>query len=419
MLGLTLLMVIPSTARSMQQGLPEGWQDLLRETFDAGIGAGWIVTDTSTTDGGVYHWGTTTFTYTSPITAVWSVGGGSDGDDLDAGVDTYPDNVDSWLIYGPLDLSEVFDADLTFDFWLDTAPGDWFGWCVLTDIDDLTTACDGVQISGHIGTWISGTLSLDAYARTSTPVYVAFRFTSDDDGEAGTGVFVDNVVVRGDYGHHVYMPLVRREPTPTPTIPPGYWDDFSGATAWEVVEHTGYDGPPGTDWFDVYNESGYMKVWVNDRWEHIIASPQVVSVDPPFEIEAKVYFYQRSWSSGYGFAFGSADPNFQGGYYRLIAAYITGGAMKCQLARCYGSECNGPTLWGWNDIPLSILNGQQWNTWRIVRDGDRIQVYINDHLVIDVEDDELSGKGYFGFFASTWEFKPIEVWVDYYNVEPR
>lgn len=414
--GLVLFMLVPIAVRSgeMQQSLPEGWQDLLNETFETGIGPEWIVTDTSTTDGGEYMWGVET--YPGPTSAVWAVGGGADGGSLDPTTDQYPDNVDSWLIYGPLDLSRVFQADLYFDWWLDSASGDWFRWCALTDPSDLDNACDGPGIAGPIGTWISGTLSLDDYALTTTPLYIAFNFTSNGDGQGGKGVFVDNVVVRGDYGYHVYLPLIRRDPTPTPV---GYMDTFSGPTTWEVVAHTGDDGPPGTDWFDVRNESGYLKMWVNDRWEHIVASPRVVSTDSPFEIQANVYFYQRSWSSGYAFVFGSSDQQFNGRYYRILAVYTQDGQMNLQIKRMYGRDTTEAVILDWVDIPLSVLDGRTWNRWRIVRDGSHIIIFINDKEMYDVTDDAITGKGYFGMFLSTWEFKPVEIWVDYFNVMPH
>jgi len=412
LVGLVLLMLVPGTVRSSetQQAPLEGWQDILNETFDGG--AGWIVTDTSTTDGGEYFWGTATFTYTSPITAAWAVGGGSEGSGLVAGTDNYTDNVDSWLIYGPLDLSQVFQANMTFDLWLDSAPGDLFDWCAMTDISDLSAGCNN-GISGHIGTWISGTLSLDLYAHTSTPVYLAFRFTSNDDGQTGKGAFVDDVVVWGDYGQHVFLPIVRRDATPTPS---GYEDNFSGPTTWEMVQKT--EGRPGT-WWDIRNSSGYLKIMVDERWDHIIASPRVVSTDPPFEIEASIYFHQRSWSSGYAIVFGSADEHFQSSYYRILAVYTQDGAMKYQVKRMRGTDTTERTILDWVDIPLSVLDGREWNTWRIVRDGSHIRIYVNGHLLNDLTDSAITGKGYFGILASTWEFKPIEVWVDYYNVLPR
>jgi hypothetical protein len=416
LVGLMLLMLVPGTVRSSetQQALPEGWQDILNETFDGGIGAGWTVTDTSTTDGGEYMWGTATFTYTSPITAAWMVGGGADGSGLVAGTDEYTDNVDSWLIYGPLDLSRVFQADLTFDWWLDSASGDWFTWCVMTDITDLTEGCSGApKISGSIRTWISGTLSLDDYANTATSIYLVFHFTSNGDGQRGDGVFVDNVVVRGYYGHLSFLPAVWREPTPTPS---GYEDNFSGPTTWEMVQKT--EGRPGT-WWDIRNSSGYLKIMVDERWDHIIASPRVVSTDPPFEIEASIYFHQRSWSSGYAIVFGSADEHFQSSYYRILAVYTQDGVMKYQVKRMRGTDTTERTILDWMDIPIWVLDGREWNTWRIVRDGSHIRIYVNGHLLNDLTDSAITGKGYFGILTSTWEFKPIEVWVDYYNVLPR
>ena len=119
-IGLALLMLIPSAAYSANtaQSLPQGWQDLVNETFDSGtIGTGWVVTDTG---GGGHLWTVTDTRSASPSYSAWAVGS-----------NPYADNVDSWLIYGPIDLSKIFQADLTFDWWLDSAPGDWFGWCVI------------------------------------------------------------------------------------------------------------------------------------------------------------------------------------------------------------------------------------------------------------------------------------------------
>jgi len=411
-MGLLLLALIPGTVRSSDvgQSIPEGWQDLYREEFDGGLGAGWTVTDTSTADGGEYFWGTTTFTYTSPITAVWAVGGGADGSGLVAGTDHYTDNVDSWLIYGPISLTQVFQADLTFDWWLDSAPGDWFGWCVMTDISDLSAGCDGPKIAGPIGTWISGTISLDEYALTTTPIYLVFHFTSNDDGQTGRGAFVDNVVVRGDYGQHVFLPMARHEPTPTPA---GYEDNFSGSTTWEMVQKT--EGRPGV-WWDIHNSSGYLKIMIDERWDHIIASPRVMSTEPPFEIETKIYFHQRSWSSGYAIVFGSSDSHFQNSYYRVLFVYTQAGGMRYQIKRMRGTDTTERVIRDWIDIPLSAMNGQEWNTIRVVRSGNHIRVYTNGYLLDDVTDSAITGRGYFGLMVSSWEFKPVEIWADYFNL---
>jgi hypothetical protein len=219
-LGLLLMVLAPTVYSSNSaQPRPEGWQTIFTEDFESGLGANTVVTNLSATASGEYMWGAAPFTHTGSITSAWSVGGGADGSGLVAGTDTYTDNLDTWLVYGPFTLTEVFQADLFFDWWLDSTPGDWFGWCLMTGGIDFEAGCAETRIAGHISTWVSGTVSLDAYARTDTPLFLAFHFTSDDDSQAGKGAFIDNLILRGDYGQTLYLPLIRRDPTPTPTPP--------------------------------------------------------------------------------------------------------------------------------------------------------------------------------------------------------
>lgn len=228
--------------------------------------------------------------------------------------------------------------------------------------------------------------------------------------------------------YYQWLPLTIFEPTPTPL--PGFFDHFNGSMpTWQIVESTGYDGPPGTSWYNVWNADGYMHLWVNDRWEHVIASPVVESIEPPFEIRTRVYFAQRSWSSGYAIVFGSPDPNFSTIYYRINVVYVSGGGMKYQVKVCLANHCGTGLVLsagsnvedGYRAVPLEFLDGQAWNTWSVIRDGDNIIVAVNDHTlgVYQYHSDSAPGQGYFGVMASTWEFRPIEVWVDYYSLQPR
>lgn len=226
--------------------------------------------------------------------------------------------------------------------------------------------------------------------------------------------------------YYQWLPLTIFQPTPTPL--PGYSDTFDGRLpTWQIVESTGYDGPTGTSWYNTWNADGLMHVWVNDRWEHIIASPGVESVEPPFEIRTRIYFAQRSWSSAYAIVFGSPDPNFSTIYYRINVVYISGGGMKYQVKVCLANHCNsgiilsGTVEEGYRAVPLEFLNGWTWNTWSVVRDGDMITVAVNNHVLGGYRYDSITapGQGYFGLMASTWEFRPIEVWADYYSLLPR
>jgi hypothetical protein len=257
----------PSLAKPHQQGGPS-WETVLAEDFDDPLSDAWTVTDTSSADGGEYLWSVRSFTrtgeltYAQPLSAVWSVGGGADGISLTAGVSTYVDNVDSWLIYGPLNVATVLDGELTFDWWLDTPTGtaggagffrtlnasasptggDWLSWCVLMDVNNLQE-CQGTYVSGSTGDWLSATLSLKPYIQLSrapggTPyLWLAFHFISDGDGRVGQGAFVDNVTLRLQSGYKVFLPLAVRNYPPVPVLNPIPAPDNRAYTvSWQAVE---------------------------------------------------------------------------------------------------------------------------------------------------------------------------------------
>ncbi len=225
------------------------WETVLVETFDGELGPGWTAVDASDGESGNVTWGTSPYTYTSPEYSAWSVGGGIDGSQLEPG-SPYPDEVDAWLVYGPVDLGGVHEAYLEFQWWLETgdvagdpAPGagrnlrgttsvqtvervggpptggDWFGWCVLTEEMDFETArCE--YVSGAIARWLSASMCLRAGGGDADEVWIGFHFVSDGDVVAGRGAFVDDVTVLVRRDYHAFLPLLRREPTPTPEPTP-------------------------------------------------------------------------------------------------------------------------------------------------------------------------------------------------------
>lgn len=105
----------------------------------------------------------------------------------------YPNNLNSTLIYGPFDLSDAVDAELSFKWWNDSELNyDFFFWGASAD-DSLY---DGISTSGYSSGWINETLDLSPYAGDAT-VWVAFNFTSDSLNLVGySGAFIDNIVVR-------------------------------------------------------------------------------------------------------------------------------------------------------------------------------------------------------------------------------
>jgi hypothetical protein len=442
--GLVLLMVVSPVAQSSgpEDGMPEGWQTIRLESFGAGMGATALLTDTSTTDGGEYYWGVSTFTSTSPITSAWAVGGGADGISLTAGVDTYTNNVDSWLVYGPLTLTNVFHAEFTFDWWLDSAPGDWFGWCLMPGSIDLEEGCAGASISGHIGTWVSGTVSIEQYAGTTTPLYLAFHFTSNDDGESGIGAFVDNVMVRGDYGLHQFLPLVRDDATPTPS---SFMDDFSdNNSGWRrdyvYRDNTDMASPPECNPGEEdqlvglvsYKDGHYrIRVDLDCRWggdsqtwfvHPVVRAPLPDPVAEHYVIEARGMIYNsppedpyQPWWAHWGLVFAANNG--------LTDVY----AFRVNIQKHFSVARFHPYIWpgdrtidyviDWTGEISQINNGPVYNTLRVEVEGNKARFWVNGFKVGSVWIDGLRDYTRVGLIGGDIEVTPVDVRIDYFSYE--
>ena len=98
----------------------------------------------------------------------------------------------TWMRYGPIDLTGAIDAKATFFYWLDTEP--------IYDYFIFGYSCDGLRwketsVSGSIPRWKKGTMELGECAN-KPKVHIRFVFTSDSDGSAFTGVWVDDIKIR-------------------------------------------------------------------------------------------------------------------------------------------------------------------------------------------------------------------------------
>jgi hypothetical protein len=290
-----------------------GWVTVFSETFDSGIGPGWWVTDTGASDGGEYTWGVVTFTPTGAISAAWCVGGGVHGISLTGGLDSYPDQVDTWLLSEPLELSGVWDAYVRFRWWLETdigAPeqvqitglhqvettvsppeeGDWLGWCVVTD----TASLDGATctyVSGATQEWMRGAIPLKVYLPSTrgvtTTVRVAFHFVSDEDEAAGRGGFVDDVELRANYGFRVWLPSVEREYTPTPQPTNllengGFEADWGESESHRVLILPADGDPYETDVGNIFTPPGWLTWFYHDpgTWDQPEVRDAWKSSDP-------------------------------------------------------------------------------------------------------------------------------------------
>ena len=116
-------------------------------------------------------------------------------------VDNYPNDVNSWLVYGPFDLSGATAAQVTFQRWQRTESDyDFFEWRASVDGAKFY----GWKSSGYSEGWGGVTFDLTDVGVLGNlcgepQVWVAFVFTSDD-SVTYEGVFLDDVVVRKKTG---------------------------------------------------------------------------------------------------------------------------------------------------------------------------------------------------------------------------
>jgi hypothetical protein len=176
---------------------PDGWTPIVSTDFEGAWPGAWIVSDESNTDGGEYYWGKRDCRAYAGSYSGWSVGGGAQGSGLGCGAN-YPNNVASWMVYGPFSLSNTTAADLRFKLWLNSEP-DSDGVCRFASIDgyDFWGTCSAGNTTG----WVDKTLDLaNVYTLGNllgqSNVWVAIYFDSNTANTYAEGGYVDNIVLR-------------------------------------------------------------------------------------------------------------------------------------------------------------------------------------------------------------------------------
>lgn len=192
-----------------------GWETIFSDDFEGAFPDSWAVGDTNP-EGGEYHWGQRQCRAFSGLYSAWIAGGGADGSALACG-STYPDNMESWLVYGPFSLEGATAAELTWKLWLDTEPeydNLWWG----ASIDGEQFVATGA--SGDSQGWIDWTFDLNDVPDLGTvlgqpQVWVALIFVSDVDTNVAEGCYVDDVVLSRNVGgvaqYEAYLPSVIKQ----------------------------------------------------------------------------------------------------------------------------------------------------------------------------------------------------------------
>jgi len=187
---------------------------VMNENFEAGWpGAGWTREDRSASDEGEYLWGKRTCSPRTGSFAGWAAGSGAQGDGRTC-TDNYPNNLDTWAIYGPFDLSGATAASLNFHFWGVTEVSEN---CAADQLY-VASSTDSVKFSGQYfcGDWRQGEAgqgyyqySLDLSKRLGQQrVWIGFAFKSNGSITAN-GIAIDDLVLDVTSGS---------VPTPAPTF---------------------------------------------------------------------------------------------------------------------------------------------------------------------------------------------------------
>jgi hypothetical protein len=191
--------------------------------------AGWELADYGADDGGEYLWGKRDCQPRTGSYGGRATGGGAQGSTLTC-ADDYPNNADTWAVYGPIDLSGADSASLSFHFWGRTESGTDCPYDYLF----VGSSSDGTAYDGarYCGEWRDGASGNGYHQRTldlsgqlgQSQVWVAFIFRSD--GSANyEGITIDDLVLSatGDVSTPTPTPtgtVSTPTPTPTPTLVP-------------------------------------------------------------------------------------------------------------------------------------------------------------------------------------------------------
>lgn len=201
---------------------PLDWNLLVYEDFEGVFPGAWILEDFSD-DSYERTWGDNNYISQSGFWSAWPAAGGADR--LDPNEYYYPNNLDSWMEYGPLDFSNMADVFVSFGLWYETEPQyDWVYFCA--SIDFVNYNCD--YWSGDSDGWTDQAYWLTSYAGYSE-VWLAWVFQSDS-SIVDDGPFVDEIYV---WGYDISVP-----PPPPPTPDPDG----------ELIQNGSFETGDLTDW---------------------------------------------------------------------------------------------------------------------------------------------------------------------------
>jgi len=180
---------LPLVLRHFGSGYSE---TLIYETFEGSFPGSWQLYSNSN-----YDWGKRSCRPYNGSYSGWSVGGGTSGSSLPCSAN-YPNDAQTWMIYGPFGLIGMTDADMTFKLWLNTERDyDFICWGASIDGYNFYVDC----LSGNSNGWIDVKLDLKNVPGLGNlmgqpNVWVGLVFISDQSITMQGGAYVDNIRIR-------------------------------------------------------------------------------------------------------------------------------------------------------------------------------------------------------------------------------
>jgi hypothetical protein len=376
-----------------------------------------------------YTWG---YVGTAPLTdTVWCARNNpANSPQLNPATDTYTKGQQSLLIYGPLNLTDYTQLVMTGTYWLDTAPGDYFGMAYSTDGTTWTelyahSASDPSLSQSHVFY-----ASLNQLARQPV-VWIALTFVSNEDNLVGRGAFVQEVVLRGNPAYKIFLPLIRLDPTPTPaathtpTVAPYLYNYTFGAGAANDPDYLVWGGGRTTGCgsncsyvqsiVTTGNPGGAMTLYMAGK-NGVGGSSPAKSTSLNYELSADFYLYNGQTDARYSLIFNASASTFPDNhnppiqadrnYYKLkmhVSETQRNQVVSYQLQKCPNGACG--SLNTETNLPAAIPAGQ-WHNLKIRQQGTAITLYLNGSPLVTVPYDSSWGddRRRFGVYIETRQY---------------
>jgi C1A family cysteine protease len=175
-----------------------GWVTILSDDFEGAFPGVWTLAYNTSKNAG-YLWGKRSCRSYAGGYSAWAVGGGTLGTSLGCGA-YYPNNVQTWMKYGPFSLTNTNAAELRARLWTHTESPS-YAW----DVVFIGASINGTNFygTGYYGDWGWEEQVLD-FANVYTlgnllgqsNVWIAFVFDTDSSVAYTEGGYVDNVLLR-------------------------------------------------------------------------------------------------------------------------------------------------------------------------------------------------------------------------------